>query len=197
MVIMKGQRVQTTWKEGMPDDVILKASPRGYINKSIFHDFGMAIIDKMQKLDLLEEGNILLMDGHYSHIFNYPFMSLMKKNGVEVLSLPAHTTQVMQPLDVGVFSALKHYWNKYLRKKLKFTAGMKLTKPQFWEVLAESLSRSLTVKNVQGGFRETGIYPFARSKITPEKLSTSEPIKLQDLYSDSEDEGESKPKTLF
>jgi hypothetical protein len=188
MVIMKGQRVQQAWRDGKPDDVLLKASPKGYINKQLFLEFGMSFIDKLQQMNLLDAPHVLMMDGHYSHLFNYAFMQLMSDNDIRVVSLPPHTTQVLQPLDVGVFSPMKHYWNKNLTTKLWSTAGQKLTKQQFWEVLAESLSQGLTVKNIQAGFRETGLYPICRVKITPEKLSTSDPIKLPDQYSDSEDE---------
>jgi ABC-type histidine transport system ATPase subunit len=34
-VIFKGVRIQTRWLEGKPDDVDVKASPKGYINKQL------------------------------------------------------------------------------------------------------------------------------------------------------------------
>ena len=36
LIIHEGRRVNGTWLDGIPKDVMVKASPKGYINKGIF-----------------------------------------------------------------------------------------------------------------------------------------------------------------
>ena len=54
---------------------------------------------------------LLIQDGHTSHI-SIEFMELTCANDACVLCLPAHTTHLLQPLDVGAFKSLKAYFSK-------------------------------------------------------------------------------------
>ena len=58
---------------------------------------------------------ILFLDGHASHV-TMELIDKAIKNDVELLCLPAHTSHVLQPLDVGVFSVVKATWKKNLRQ---------------------------------------------------------------------------------
>lgn len=49
---------------------------------------------------------LLIMDGHSSHITANIITFCMDKS-IDILVLPSHTSHVLQPLDVGVFSPLK------------------------------------------------------------------------------------------
>ena len=50
---------------------------------------------------------LLLVDGHGSHA-TVEFMSECYIHNVSVVYLPAHSSHVLQPLDLAVFSSLKH-----------------------------------------------------------------------------------------
>ena len=52
---------------------------------------------------------LLILDGHGSHT-TPEFMVECFSNKIWLVFLPAHTSHVLQPLDVGVFSALKRYY---------------------------------------------------------------------------------------
>ena len=49
---------------------------------------------------------LIIEDGHSSHISTQVIEEACK-NDVYLLCLPAHTTHIMQPLDVAVFKSLK------------------------------------------------------------------------------------------
>jgi hypothetical protein len=55
-----------------------------------------------------EEPKLLLMDNRNSHI-TPEFILLANRNNVIPFSFPAHLTHCMQPCDVGVFRAMKHW----------------------------------------------------------------------------------------
>jgi hypothetical protein len=53
----------------------------------------------------------LILDGHRSHL-SLRVVDLALANNVCIICLPAHTTYLLQPLDVAVFKALKLFGKK-------------------------------------------------------------------------------------
>jgi hypothetical protein len=54
---------------------------------------------------------MMILDGHGSHA-TVEFMWECKKNCVDILYLPAHSSHVLQPLNLGTFSPLKSRYRK-------------------------------------------------------------------------------------
>jgi hypothetical protein len=70
----------------------------------------------MKYLSFLSAGSgfrLLLLDGHASH-FNWEFFDFCLSNRIIPLCLPAHSTHLLQPLDVGLFSPLQRYYSNSL-----------------------------------------------------------------------------------
>ena len=78
LVIHKGKRLNPEWNKDKPQDVMLKCSESGYINKQIFVEYGSRFIRYLNSKNILGQPQVLLMDSHFSHLYNYQFMSLMK-----------------------------------------------------------------------------------------------------------------------
>jgi len=57
------------------------------------------LADQMQR-------RLLIMDGHSSHI-TANMIAYCMRHAIDLLILPPHTSYVLQPLDVSVFSPLK------------------------------------------------------------------------------------------
>ena len=56
-----------------------------------------------------EEWRMLLLDNYDSHLtWQFVFYSLERK--IILITLPPHSTHNLQPLDVGLFSPLQHYY---------------------------------------------------------------------------------------
>ena len=58
-----------------------------------------------------KEKIIIFFDGHVSHL-TLQLSELAQKNNVELVCLFPSTTQILQPLDVAFFKAMKSYWKK-------------------------------------------------------------------------------------
>ena len=52
-----------------------------------------------------------IIDGHKSHI-QHNVLKLAFDNGIEIAKLPAHTTHLLQALDLGVFKPLKEAYDR-------------------------------------------------------------------------------------
>ena len=65
----------------------------------------------MKKLVRKDNYRLLILDGHTSHC-SLQFLAAAEKTRIIILCLPSHTTHVLQPCDVGVFSPLATFYKK-------------------------------------------------------------------------------------
>ena len=140
LVIHKDQQVQKMWHMKAPGDILLSATMKGYITKSHFHQYGVHFIKFLKHEGLANRKNLLIIDGHKSHLYNLPFYEAMWANGIEVLTIPPHTSHVLQPLDSIPFAQLKKNWEKNLQRYNIAHSGRSLNKGDFWEVFSPSLN---------------------------------------------------------
>ena len=119
---------------------------------------------------------VLLLDGHSSH-FEPNVLRLAAENGVVIFCLPPNTTHLTQPLDKGCFGPLKSYWREECQMYLNKNPGKVVTRYQFSEIFARAWAKGMSMKNITGGFKTTGIFPLNREAILsktsqPEQLDT-------------------------
>ena len=166
MIIHRGKYIGKEWTNGAPQDTLVRVSEKGYVNKELFAEFGQLFIQYLQRQELLDgRPHLLLLDSHYSHLYNIQFLELMKHNNITVFALPPHTSHWMQPLDRGVFSSFKQAWQQEMKLFTRNTAGRKLEKKDFFRVFTAVWLKSVTVANAQGAFRGTGLFPVNLSAI--------------------------------
>ena len=160
LIIHKG-RYSSTWTRGLMPGAIVRSSKKGYINKELFADYGTRLIYHLYAKGMLGNGqrHLILMDSHYSHVFNYCFMKMMYDRNIKVLALPPHTSHWAQPLDKNPFSAFKEHFNKQMRKFLRQSGGRPLKKDEYNALFNVSWVKAMTPQNIKAGFKRTGIWP--------------------------------------
>lgn len=127
----------------------------------------------------LDGAKLLIFDGHSSHI-SPQVVELAVQNNIELLCLPAHTSSILQPLDVGVFKAVKSAWRKCLRTYYDESRYSNVDKRAFPGLLKRlNDGGAFSRVNAINAFEACGIYPLNRDKITSDKLSTSIPLTHQ------------------
>ena len=176
MVIHKGKTVGKGWKDGAPFGTVVKASASGWIDKELFLEFGEHFVKYIKSDASLDNGlpHVLVMDNHYSHVFNLDFLNLMTKNNIHVFALPSHTTHWLQPLDRVSFGTFKRKWNEEMRLFTRHSAAKKLEKKMFFKVFTPVWQKSMTVELAQSGFRATGLFPVNASAIPDEAFAPSQ-----------------------
>ena len=119
------------------------------------------------------EFRLLLFDGHNSHI-NSQFLSYCLENKVIPLCLPPHTTHRLQPLDVAVFSAYKHYYRKELRQRwARRVWGV--GKDNFYQIISIAREKAFSEKNIRSAFWFTGHIPSDREIVLREIPTSTNP----------------------
>ncbi|KAJ8891109.1 hypothetical protein PR048_010619 [Dryococelus australis] len=115
---------------------------------------------------------LLLMDSHGAHIM--PQVSeLAKENSVYILTFQSHTTHILQPLDVGVYKALKYPRQKELYDCMIEHPTDKPNKQDFHSIFKVPFIKTMSKKNIMNAFRTCGIVPSARTVIPKQKLVPS------------------------
>lgn len=173
-IVFKGKHLYSTWCNGGPDNVLYNCSSSGWMESEQFVEwFNKVFIAGTQHL----QGNkLLVFDGHASHI-SAKVVEMAQKNSVELLCLPAHTSNILQPLDVGVFKAVKCAWRKCLRDYYDATRYCNVDKKSFPGLLKRLVDTgAFSRTNAINAFEACGIYPLNRLKISDDKLATSVPL---------------------
>src|SRR5271154_2059289 len=119
------------------------------------------------------EYRLLICDGHDSHI-NGEFIAYCIDNNILLMILPPHSSHLTQPLDVGVFGALKKHMAAEIDPIVR-TGVARIQKVEWLTAFVAAHDKALSVKNILGGFRGTGIHPFLPTKVLRRVASSSPP----------------------
>ncbi|KAJ8333738.1 hypothetical protein SKAU_G00410570 [Synaphobranchus kaupii] len=107
---------------------------------------------------------ILIMNQHETHV-SKEVIVLCRDNKIEILCLPAHTTHILQPLDIAVFNPLKTAFSKMASRMGLVRGDLVVGKKQFSPLLKHVYPTAVTAENVKAGFRKAGIFPLSREAV--------------------------------
>ncbi len=160
-IILKAKTHRNTWypnnKNG-PAGWYYATSPNGYTDDEL----GLLWLEKVfeEQTASLARGQrqIRITDGHGSHE-TADFLTFCFSHNIMLLRLPAHTSHLTQPLDVGCFGPLKKYYRDEVERLCQGGAN-KIQKRTFIDIYNYARTKALTMSNIDGGWRKTGLYPF-------------------------------------
>ncbi|MDB5910656.1 MAG: transposase [Massilia sp.] len=165
LVIFKGQSVQQQW---FPLDLApykpwqFTATEKGWITDSTAVEWLERVFIPGTK-PATPEPRLLVVDGHGSHETT-EFMWLCFQHNIRLLFLPPHTSHVLQPLDLAVFSALKTAYRKELGNLVNLTDSTAVGKRGFLNCYQRARLASLTGQNIRSGWKATGLWPVTMAK---------------------------------
>ena len=113
IVYKSKNRLFNTWCKGGPDNTVYTSSPSGWMENDQFLQWlEVLFIPEVKKYP---GQHILLLDGHSTHV-TLKVIEICQKNNVSLLCLPAHSSHILQPLDVGVYCHVKKVWRTILQE---------------------------------------------------------------------------------
>ena len=133
---------------------------------------------------------LLIMDGHGSHTTD-DFMFLCFQHQIYLLFLPPHTSHVLQPLDLSVFSPLKPAYRKWASQLFHQSSTAPFGKLGFLICLQKACIESFTAHNIKSGWRVTGLWPVNVRK----PLSSSRVLAIKTNPSNPSPKPSSNPPT--
>lgn len=154
-VIFKGKNLWDTWIPSTGDwpNTAYTASQNGWMTSELFLNwFTRVFVPNIGH----ERPVLLIFDGHSSHV-TPELIKEAQSNDVIMLKLPAHTSHILQPLDVSCFRGLKARWDQRLVEWQRKNVGVRPGKVQFAQLLG-TVWTDLSEENIRSGFKHTGIY---------------------------------------
>ncbi|CAF4937022.1 unnamed protein product [Pieris macdunnoughi] len=157
--------------EGAPEGSLGAANKSGWINSDIF----VCVLKHIQKHTLCTRDNpiLLLCDNHESHV-SLEAINYAKVNGIIYLSFPPHTSQRLQPLDVGVFGPFKSKLKIAFNNWHMMNPGKALTIYNIPKLVKIAFFESFTLKNIISGFNSPGIWPLNELAFSDEDFAPTE-----------------------
>ncbi|KAJ8873847.1 hypothetical protein PR048_024683 [Dryococelus australis] len=122
---------------------------------------------------------VIFMDSHSSHIAP-EVIELAREQHIFVLTFPSHTSHLLQPLDVGVYHALKCNWSKQPNSCMKKHQHKKPNRVNFYEHFNPAFIETFIAQTIQKSFKKSGIMPLNNSSIS---IETQAPSKLTEKQS--------------
>ncbi|XP_064641955.1 uncharacterized protein LOC135496524 [Lineus longissimus] len=109
--------------------------------------------------------SLLIYDNHESHL-SLQVIDKAKENGVTILTLPPHSSNKMQPLDVGIFKPFKTYCSQAMDSWMMQNPGKPISIYEIAYCVGIAHEKAMTPSNITAGFRKSGIYPFDEADFT-------------------------------
>jgi hypothetical protein len=153
--------LQSSWLDEMDDDTAyFAASTNGWSCDALGLQWLEKIFDRHTKAKAGRGRRLLIVDGHSSHI-NMRFLDTADRLRILVLILPSHSTHRLQPLDVGVFSALSTAYTNQLNSLQHQSVGLvSMTKRLFYPLFRDAFKAAFTTDRIKHAFEKPGIWPF-------------------------------------
>ena len=158
-LVVQGANHLAHWysQTNLPGDWVIKTTSNGWTDNETGVEW-IRHFDQHTKSRVKGTYRMLVLDGHGSHK-SPAFDMFCKDNKIISLCLPAHSSHLLQPLDVGCFNPLKRAYGKALEDFIKSHVNH-ITKTEFFIAFYAAHVAAMTSQNIQGGFKGTGLVPF-------------------------------------
>ena len=177
LVIFKAENLSTQW---IPDSIHgewrFSCNSKGWTSNEHGVQWLRRCFEPATREKAKGEYRLLICDGHDSHITGEYIGHCMDNNIVLMILLP-HSSHLTQPLDVGVFGALKKHMAAEIDPLIR-TGVSRIQRVEWLTAFVAAHNRAVCPKNILSGFSGTGIYPFRPRKVlglvTPPATSESQ-----------------------
>ena len=113
-----------------------------------------------QTVSLNSRPILVVMDNHATHL-SKAIIDISQKDHTELLCLPAHSTHLLQPLDVGYYQLLKANISE-LSTSLGYTGMKTIPRNKFPKILQLGINK---ISGKSTSFAGVGICPFNDRKV--------------------------------
>jgi 4-hydroxybenzoate polyprenyltransferase len=168
LIIFRGKNVQAQWFEEdlkAYGDWEFVTTEKGWTNSAVCLEWLEKVFLPLTAPEDPSERRLLILDGHDSHT-TVDFMWQCFKNKVHLLYLPPHTTHVLQPLDLAIFSVLKRAYRRLLNMQvhLGLRESTIVGKRMMLRCYYQARLETITEANCKAGWKASGLWPVNMSK---------------------------------
>ena len=147
------------------------SSANGWMTKYLFLDYvinfchWLTFYRLQLPRDLRAKTAILVLDGHATRL-NPAALEYLKRFNVKVVTLPSHSTHILQPFDVGVAGAFKAQFKKSMvRLAAETEAGRDALRAATVTAALDAYDSTATVSGSKAAFARAGIVPCSPQRL--------------------------------
>lgn len=163
LLIFKAYKVAARWTKGVRgiQGWTFKADTFGRVSNKLAMQWLSDQFIPFSSNRAKGERVLLILNGDGSHITS-DFVVLCYYSNIDIVVLPPHTSHVLQPLDVTVFSSLKHELSQIVKdERIPWSdTRRKETSMGRWVQRYVQARSTISSQDVIKGFEKTGIWPF-------------------------------------
>jgi len=163
VIIFKGKVHIESWYNGLPRDWSISVSPNGWTSDDLGLQWLKNSFDPYTKCRKTGRYRMLVLDGHGSHL-TPEFDRYCDENDIVPICMPAHSSHLLQPLDVGCFAVLKRSYGRFVESMMR-DGIHHIDKLDFLSIFPKARAEALKTKNVAHGFAATGLVPYDPGRV--------------------------------
>ncbi|MCO5552272.1 hypothetical protein L7F22_005784 [Adiantum nelumboides] len=157
--IFNGSRIIGNYIQNCEVGAAMAVQKKAWMTGEIFQAWLEHFDKAITKLVGKESRHLLILDGHGSHV-SLEVVEKARDWGIDLITLLAHTSHKLQPLDVSVFKSLKTHFCKERDIWHLQTLTRQASKTELATIAAKAIDSALTEANIKSGFKATEIWPF-------------------------------------
>ncbi|KAI5071644.1 hypothetical protein GOP47_0013895 [Adiantum capillus-veneris] len=162
--IFKGSRITSNHIQDCEEGAAMAMQKKVWITRELFKAWLQHFDNAITKSIGKDIRHLLILDGHGNHV-SLEVVEQAQAAGIDIMTLPAHTSHKLQPLDVSVFKSLKVQFRKKRDIWQRRTTSRQASKAELASIVAKAIKTSFTESNIKAGFETTGIWPFIPSAV--------------------------------
>ena len=147
--IFKGKRIRCNYIIHCEDGAAMAMQPEAWMTQFLFSNWITHFINCLSRRGGIshERRHLLIVDGHNSHVTLEVVIKAMDV-GLDLLTLPSHTSHCLQPLDVSIFASFKKSFKRYRDAWVMKNRGKGACKENLAMWVSLGLQRALTKSNI-------------------------------------------------
>ena len=155
--VYQSKNLYDTWLDGGMANAHYGCSSSGWMLDTNFQTWFIKVFIPQTAGICGGAHRVLVYDGHGSHL-TWTTVKAAIDNNISIMALPAHTSHVLQPLDIGVFKNLKEIYHKIVLELFDTPEVGGATKEAF-PILLKYVWAQIKPEWPVIGFRKTGLFP--------------------------------------
>jgi hypothetical protein len=163
MIIFKATSFTHGWFQDTPKDWQFEISPNGWTSDEIGLRWLQKVFLPSTFSKMKGKYRLLVLDGHGSHL-TPKFDEICHQNDVIPICMPAHSSHLLQPLDVGCFAVLKRAYGQLVETRMR-RGFNHIDKFDFLEAFPIARNEAFKSNIIKSSFAATGLVPYNPDRV--------------------------------
>ena len=162
-IIFKGKLYNQAWFDNLPGDWRFEVSQNGWTTDEI----GLRWLQKLfiPSTNSRTQGRyrLLVLDGHGSYL-TAQFDQICSENEIIPICMPAHSSHLLQPLDIGCFAVLKRSYGSLVNQKMRLGVNH-IDKLDFLIAYPNARDSAFQALTINNSFAAADLVPFDLERV--------------------------------